>query len=85
MPYRIVLPQSDEELARDIHETPCVSVCSTTIGDEVCQGCGRSTVEVGRWFEMTVEERARVWARVNADRGTIRYARLRARGLEREV
>jgi len=35
--------------------------------DEVCQGCGRTALEVSNWVFMTDEERNVVWARILAE------------------
>jgi len=34
-------------------DTPCIAICSTSQGDEVCKGCGRLFDEVQRWTEMS--------------------------------
>ncbi|WP_079415365.1 DUF1289 domain-containing protein [Thiomonas intermedia] len=46
-------------------DTPCVGVCSTGF-DDVCRGCLRTAVEVGRWVEMSPEEKRTVWRRILA-------------------
>jgi hypothetical protein len=30
-------------------DTPCIAICSTSQGDAVCKGCGRTFDEVQRW------------------------------------
>ena len=47
-------------------DTPCVGVCSTGF-DEVCRGCLRTAVEVGRWVEMSPAEKRAVWTRILAE------------------
>ena len=37
--------------------TPCLGICSTTFGDEVCKGCKRFSHEVVSWTKYTLEER----------------------------
>lgn len=37
--------------------SPCVGVCSTTVGDSVCRGCQRTDDEILDWFGMTPEQR----------------------------
>ena len=37
--------------------TPCLGICSTTFGDEVCKGCKRFSHEVVGWTKFTEEER----------------------------
>ncbi|WP_188704258.1 DUF1289 domain-containing protein [Silvimonas iriomotensis] len=46
--------------------TPCIAVCSTGMGDDVCRGCGRTFVEVSQWVMMTDEERGAVFDRLEA-------------------
>lgn len=43
-------------------ETPCIGVCSTAIGDDVCQGCARTFEEISFWYELDAAHKARVWA-----------------------
>lgn len=43
-------------------ETPCIGVCSTAIGDDVCQGCARTFAEISFWYELEAADKARVWA-----------------------
>ena len=37
--------------------TPCLGICSTTFGDEVCKGCKRYAHEIVSWTKYTSEER----------------------------
>lgn len=39
--------------------TPCVGVCSTTVGDAVCRGCQRHLDEIRDWFGYDEAERRR--------------------------
>lgn len=43
-------------------ETPCIGVCSTAIGDDVCQGCARTFAEISFWYELDAAAKKRVWA-----------------------
>ena len=36
-------------------DTPCIAICSTSQGDEVCKGCGRTFDEVQHWPAMSPE------------------------------
>lgn len=45
-------------------ESPCVALCSTALGDEICRGCGRTFTEVANWVAMTEAEREAVWQRL---------------------
>ncbi|HWV63070.1 MAG TPA: DUF1289 domain-containing protein [Oxalicibacterium sp.] len=47
-------------------DSPCAGYCSTSHGDEVCKGCGRTWDEVLNWIIYTDEEKAAVWARLEA-------------------
>ena len=44
--------------------TPCVGICSTGIGDNVCRGCKRFSHEVINWNAYTHEQRATIAARL---------------------
>lgn len=37
--------------------SPCVGVCSTTVGDSVCRGCQRTSSEILEWFAMSPAQR----------------------------
>jgi predicted Fe-S protein YdhL (DUF1289 family) len=47
-------------------DSPCAGYCSTSHGDEVCKGCGRTFDEVLNWIIYTDEEKDAVWARLEA-------------------
>ena len=40
--------------------TPCLGICSTTYGDDVCKGCKRFVHEIISWPKYSSEERAYV-------------------------
>lgn len=44
--------------------TPCVGICSTTYGDDVCRGCKRYIHEVINWNSFKPEEKEAVWKRL---------------------
>ena len=46
--------KSKQEL---ITTSPCVGVCSTTFGDDVCYGCHRTYKEVIQWNTLSDEEK----------------------------
>ena len=56
--------------------TPCVGICSTTYGDEVCRGCKRFSFEVINWNGFTPEERESVWKRLEKLKTQIMSPRL---------
>lgn len=47
--------------------SPYIARCSTTLGDEVCCGCGRTFAEVARWVVMSEVEREFVWQRLETE------------------
>ena len=38
-------------------DAPCIAICSTAQGDEVCKGCGRSFEEVQNWPRLSPAEK----------------------------
>ena len=56
-------------------DTPCIAICSTSQGDEVCKGCGRSFDEVQHWTVMTPAEKRVVWRRITLDASAWRFNR----------
>ena len=57
--------------------TPCVGICSTTYGDEVCRGCKRFSFEVINWNAFSPEERESVWKRLEKLKSQIMDSRLK--------
>ena len=49
----------------NLTDSPCVGICSTSLGDEVCIGCGRSFDEVRLWNTMTDAEKIAVNKRLS--------------------
>ena len=49
-------------------DAPCIAICSTSQGDAVCKGCGRTFDEVQRWTEMTPGEKRATWRRITHGR-----------------
>ena len=45
--------------------TPCVGICSTTYGDEVCRGCRRYLHEVIHWNRYSDTEKRLIWQRLD--------------------
>ena len=45
-------------------KTPCVGVCSTVFGDQVCRGCKRFQHEVIEWNGYSDREKEMVWNRL---------------------
>ena len=47
-------------------DTPCIGVCSTVYGDEICRGCKRQFEEVIAWNRYLPEEKVVVFRRLEA-------------------
>ena len=45
------------KLQKKRSSTPCLGICSTTFGDEVCKGCKRFAHEIVGWTKYSLEER----------------------------
>lgn len=56
-------------------DAPCIAICSTSQGDEVCKGCGRSFEEVQLWPGMSPAEKRSVWRRITLDGTAWRFNR----------
>ncbi|QHE88613.1 DUF3717 domain-containing protein [Hydrogenophaga sp. BPS33] len=63
-------------------DTPCIAICSTSQGDELCKGCGRTFDEVQRWTEMTPGEKRASWRRIVIEGDAWRFNRYAERALE---
>lgn len=46
--------------------TPCVGVCSTGLGDQVCRGCKRFNYEVINWNSFSMQEKQAIDARLES-------------------
>jgi len=64
-------------------DSPCIAICSTSQGDAVCKGCGRSFDEVQHWTLYTPAEKRAVWHRITMDASAWRFNRYAERALER--
>ena len=56
-------------------DTPCIAICSTSQGDQVCKGCGRFFEEVQRWTEMSPTQKRQTWRRISLDAQAWRFNR----------
>lgn len=45
-------------------DTPCIAICSTSQGDAVCKGCGRTFAEVQDWTAMDPVAKRATWRRI---------------------
>lgn len=48
-----------------IIDTPCIGICSTVYGDEICRGCKRQYEEVINWNQYSVEQKHIIYTRLN--------------------
>lgn len=46
-------------------ETPCIGICSTIYGDEICRGCFRYMHEVVDWNAYPAEQKLTILKRLN--------------------
>ena len=51
--------------------TPCIGICSTTFGDDVCKGCKRFSHEITNWGKFSTDERVVVNSRLEQFKITI--------------
>ena len=51
--------------------TPCIGICSTTFGDDVCKGCKRFSHEITNWGKFSTDERTVVNSRLEQFKITI--------------
>jgi len=63
-------------------DTPCIAICSTSQGDSVCKGCGRTFDEVQHWPAMSPEEKRSTWRRITIQGDAWRFNRYRERAAE---
>lgn len=56
-------------------DAPCIAICSTAQGDDVCKGCGRSFDEVQHWPVLTPVEKRAVWRRITVEGCAWRFNR----------
>ena len=63
-------------------DAPCIAICSTSQGDEICKGCGRSFDEVQHWPVMTPAEKRITWRRITMEGTAWRFNRYAERSRE---
>lgn len=56
-------------------DSPCIAICSTSQGDAICKGCGRSFEEVRRWTSYSPAEKRDVWHRITQEGTAWRFNR----------
>ena len=57
--------------------TPCIGICSTTYGDEVCRGCKRFSYEIINWNSFSPEEKESIWKRLEKLKTQIMSSRVK--------
>jgi predicted Fe-S protein YdhL (DUF1289 family) len=70
------------EWYRSTPDTPCIAICSTSQGDEVCKGCGRTFLEVQRWTDMSPPEKRTTWRRIVQEGTAWRFNKYAERATE---
>ena len=63
-------------------DTPCIAICSTSQGDAVCKGCGRSFAEVQHWVDMRPVEKRQTWRRISMEDTAWRFNKYAERAAE---
>ena len=66
-------------------DTPCIAICSTSQGDELCKGCGRTFGEVQHWLAMTPVQKRSTWRRITQEGTAWRFGRYADRALENKL
>ena len=64
-------------------DTPCIAICSTSQGDDLCKGCGRTFTEVQLWLEMSPTEKRPTWRRISQEGTAWRFNRYAERAAEK--
>ncbi|PXW96525.1 hypothetical protein C7444_10643 [Sphaerotilus hippei] len=65
-------------------DAPCIAICSTTQGDALCKGCGRTFEEVQHWPRMSPVEKRDTWHRIVSEGSAWRFNRYAERARERD-
>jgi predicted Fe-S protein YdhL (DUF1289 family) len=63
-------------------DTPCIAICSTSQGDSLCKGCGRTDQEVQNWPSMSPTEKRGTWRRISFQGTSWRFNRYAERARE---
>jgi len=63
-------------------DTPCIAICSTSQGDPICKGCGRTFEEVQLWTEKTPSEKRQIWRRITRIGDSWRFNRYAERAIQ---
>jgi uncharacterized protein len=63
-------------------DAPCIAICSTSQGDAVCKGCGRTFEEVQHWTAMSPSAKRQTWHRITMEHTAWRFNRYAERAAE---
>jgi len=63
-------------------DAPCIAICSTSQGDTICKGCGRTFEEVQLWPAYGPVEKRAVWRRISMEGTAWRFNRYAERARE---
>jgi len=63
-------------------DTPCIAICSTSQGDAICKGCGRTDQEVQHWTSLSPFEKRQTWRRISLQGDSWRFNRYAERAVE---
>ncbi len=63
-------------------DTPCIAICSTSQGDALCKGCGRTFEEVQVWLSMSPAEKRHTWRRITLENNAWRFNKYAERAAE---
>ena len=66
-------------------DTPCIAICSTSQGDDLCKGCGGRYDEVQDCPCMSRDEKRGTWRRSTLEDSACRFDRYAGRGAEGAV
>jgi uncharacterized protein len=56
-------------------DAPCIAICSTSQGDDLCKGCGRTFDEVQHWPSYSPVQKRGVWRRITQQATAWRFNR----------
>jgi uncharacterized protein len=70
------------EWYRSTPDTPCIAICSTSQGDALCKGCGRTFEEVQKWTEMDAPQKRATWRRITTEGTAWRFNKYAERAAE---
>jgi predicted Fe-S protein YdhL (DUF1289 family) len=56
-------------------DAPCIAICSTSQGDAICKGCGRTVEEVQHWPAMSPGAKRATWRRITLDATAWRFTK----------